>query len=102
MPRGGPGSAPKLRLPTNWPRTNSYLVWSHSGGRWWRVDGGESRDAMVASCLARITAAARGTPGDPRRGLKPRPPIPGARFVLTDRNGNPQFTEGTVPEEVDA
>lgn len=98
MPRSGPGSAPKLRLPANWPRTNSYLVWSWSEGRWWRVDGGESRDAMAASCLARQVATERGSPGDQRRGLKPRKPVPGARFALTDRNGNPQLAWETAHE----
>lgn len=96
MPRGGPGSASTVRLPANWPRTEDHIVWSWAGGRWWRVDGGPSRDAMWDSCIARLHATERGTLGDRRLGTKPHAPVPGARFVITYRNGDPQTDWETI------
>lgn len=99
MPRGGPGSETGRKLPAGWPRTEDYLVWSwhacprgHSG-RWWRVDGGPSLAAMLASAASRTKLTRNGTRGNARLGVAPLESTPESRFVVTDRYGDPE-TEG--------
>lgn len=88
--RGGPGSVTGRKLPPGWPRTEAALVWSWSGGRWWRVDGGSSLAVMQASAVARQAATAKGTRGSAKLGVRPMEAMPGCRFVATLRDGDPQ------------
>lgn len=87
----GPGSAAKLRLPRGWPRTDPAIVWSWVDGKWWRVNGGASLEAMVASAAARTAATLRGLPPNYRLGTGRMDPYPGARFVATDQHGDPEM-----------
>lgn len=79
---GGPGSARTLKPPRGWPRTDPAICWSYHGGRWWRVNAGPDLAAMVADAAARTAATEVGT-----RRLDP---MPGARFVATARDADPQ------------
>jgi hypothetical protein len=91
MPRGGPGSAAKLRLPANWPRTEQFLVWSWFEGSWWRVGKAASLAEAQADAAQRLTNVTLGTRGNAQRGMVPIRARTGARFVATTRNGNPQL-----------
>jgi hypothetical protein len=100
MPRGGPGSAAPRKLPTGWPRTDPYLVWSYFDGAWWRVAGALSlHDAQViaANRLLNVLNGTHGSRALGTAGIKPRPD---ARFAATARDGDPQ-TQWEAMHELD-
>ena len=90
MARGGPGSAAKRKLPTGWPRTAPFLVWSYTDGTWWRV--GQALDLRAAQIDAaqRLLNTLNGTLGNRVLGTHPLKPRQGARFAATARDGDPQ------------
>lgn len=85
----GPGTAKKFKLPAGWPRTTPAICWSYADGQWWRVDGGDDLDAMRRSAAQRQANTDQGTRGNRQLGATPMQPMPGARFVATDRHGDP-------------
>lgn len=89
MPRG-PGSVAKLRLPTGWPATAPFLVWSYFDGRWWRVGHAPDLHTAQVDAAQRLLNALNGTTGSTRLGTAGLKPRQGARFVATARDGDPQ------------
>jgi hypothetical protein len=90
MPRGGPGSAAPRKLPSGWPRTDPFLVWSYIEGAWWRVDCALSLDAARDAADTRQINVTAGTNGNAHNGTRPIKPRAGAQFVATARDGDPQ------------
>lgn len=89
MPRG-PGSVAKLRLPAGWPRTAPAVVWSYFEGTWWRVDGAQSLPEAQVIAANRLSNVSNGTHGSRQLGTAGIRPRSGARFIATDRSGDPQ------------
>lgn len=97
-----------MRLPAGWPRTAPFLVWSWTHGAWWRVDGRATLEEARASAAWRQANVDQGTSGDRRLGTAAIRPRAGARFVVTDKLGDPRTgweaignesaTEDTVPD----
>lgn len=95
MARGGAGSDTGRKLPPNWPRTEAFIVWSYWRGKWWRVDGGPDPAAMHLSAVNRLRTCRDTT-------VRPHNPHgvainPDARFVATDKWGDPQQAWEAMP-----